>query len=377
MQPNKLLVLILSLFPISLYAQQQPAQLDISVENHHYFWKSQDGLKGKQHVMPINLTYQKGTFNVGLRRAYILSKNQSPEQYGRVAHWSDTSLSLAYTAFQDKNYPLRFNLSANIPNGKATLSGDEKNAIMDGHLVWQTRLGEGLNITPGINIAHSFSDKDTMGFGISRIFRGEFDPNGDVENDKINPGDDTIIALQYSRTGKRGQIQAGLSHQHSGITKRNKQSYYQKGNLWTSDISGQFALTPYQSIYGGYSYAYRKKDKYINNQTGGLEQEAFNSNGSSHALNLGYSLNFKQRHNIGAAADYLKIKSNGYDPINALYIPARTKTGIGINYQYQITPKSQIAVSAKRFWMKDGSTPYLDKQNYRGWNLFSSIKYQF
>lgn len=358
-------------------SESDKSQFNISIEHHLYNWKGENGLNGSQHVTPINIAYQNRAFNAGLRRAYIQSTNKSPNQSGELSTWSDTSLSLAYTAKQDSNLPIRFNLSANLPNGKATLFGDEKNAIMDGNLVWQTRLGEGLNITPGINIAHSFTDKDTVGIGISRIYRGEFDPNGDVENDEINPGDDTIATVQYTRTGQRGQLQLGLTHQYSSETKRNNKPYYQKGSLRTFDINGQFATAPTQVLYGGYSYSYRQKDKYINNLTGDLEAEQFNSNGGSHWLNVGYSWRFKDKHNIGTSVDYLKIKSNSYDQINALYVPARTKVGVGANYQYQITPQAQLSLSAKRFNMKDDPTPYLDKQEYRGWNMFGSLSYQF
>lgn len=356
---------------------QESGKFGVGVENHYYDWESRSGLKGSQYVMPFNLSYQNGGFNIGVRRAHIQSENRSPDAMGRASHWSDTSLSASYTAFENQALPVRFNLSANIPNGKATLSGAEKNAIMDGNLVWQTRLGEGLNITPGINVAYSFDDKNTMGLGISHIFRGKFDPNGDVENDTINPGNDTIISAQYAYSSESASAHLDLSYQHSSTTKRNNQPYYQKGDLWSANINGQFAIRPNQIIYGGYGYSYRKKDKYINNLTGSLEAEKFNSNGSSHFLNLGYVYYFNNKHNLGASVDYLKVNHNGYDQINAFYVPARYKVGVGVNYQYQITPQAQLSLSAKRFRMKDKATPNLEVQDYRGWNVFGSINYQF
>lgn len=359
-----------------IFCANANADLSVSFENHFYNWKSQTGQKGSQHVMPFNLAYQNGAFNFGLRRAYIRSANKSPELYGRLSHWSDTSMSFAYTAFQEKALPVRFNLSTNIPNGKATLSGNEKNAVMDSNLVWQTRFGEGFNITPGINIAYALTEKDTIGFGISRIFRGSFDPNGDVENDKIKQGADTIATFQYARTGERGQIQFNFTQQHSGVTKRDNKAYYKKGRLRTFDVNSHFALTDNQVIYGGYSYAYRQKDKYINNLTGNLDIEQFNSNGSTHWLNAGYSY-YLGKHTFGGVVEYLKINSNSYDHVNALFVPKRVKKTAGLNYQYRWTKQFTIDLSAKRFKMKDNATPYMEKQHYRGWNLVSNVKYDF
>lgn len=357
---------------------QESGKFGVGVENHYYDWESRSGLKGSQYVMPVNVYYQHNNgFNMGLRSAYIHSENKSPNRSGTAKHWSDASLSASYTAFQESDFPVRFNLSTNLPTGKATLSGDEKNAIMDGHLVWQTRLGEGLNITPGVNVAHSFTDNDTVGFGVSHVFRGSFDPTGDIENDKINPGDDTIVALSYAHQNNRAHIETGLNYQHSGTTKRNNQPYYQKGDLWSANIDAQFAVASNQTIYGGYGYSYRQKDKYINHKTGNLEAEQFNSNGSSHNFHIGYSYRLKENQSLGIALDYLKINSNKYDAINDLYVPARYKVGVGINYQYQITPQAQLSLSAKRFRMKDRATPTLAEQDYRGWNVFGSINYQF
>lgn len=376
-KPNtKISIICLFLSPL-VYGQQE-GTIGISLENHYYDWESKSGLKGSQYIMPLNIYYQHDNgLNLGLRTAYVHSENKSPNKLGTAAHWSDTSLNASYTTFQESEFPVRFNLSMNIPTGKATLSGSEKNAIMDGNLVWQTRLGEGFNITPGINVAHSLTENDTIGVGISHVFRGEFNPTGDVENDNINPGNDTIVALSYAHRNDRALIETGLNYQHSGTTERNNQPYYQKGDLWTAHINAQFALAEKQIIYGGYSYSYRNKDKYINQTTGNLEAEQFNSNGDTHALNLGYTYRLKDNQSLGLAFDYLKIDSNKYDQINDLYIPARHKIGAGINYQYQLSPQSNLSLSAKHFRMKDKATPNLEAQDYRGWNVFGSINYQF
>ncbi len=210
----------------------------IYAEQNFFSWEDDDKNKGYQHVTPLTLTYQYKSFHLGLRRAFIYSKNNSPGHQGKVSDWSDTSVSAACVLNSSSAFPIRLNLSMNIPNGKATLSGDEKNAIMDGHLVWQTRFGEGFNLTPGLTVSYSFTEKDTVGFGLSKIFRGSFDPNGDVENDKIDPGDNVIATLNYSHIASRWMVNAGFTYQHSEKTTRDKKDYYKKGDLWSLDLGG-------------------------------------------------------------------------------------------------------------------------------------------
>ncbi len=372
---------LISLISMSSYATVNnftDGNFTLHTEQNYFSWEDEEGNEGYQHATPLTLTYQKDNLNLGLRRAFIVSENKSEKKKGRVAHWSDTSLSGAYTFNSDKEFPIRLNLTANIPNGKATLTGDEKNAIMDGHLVWQTRFGEGFNLTPGVSVSHSLNDKDTVGFGLSHIFRGEFDPNGDVENDEINPGDDTIATLNYQHNAQNWLANAGLSYQHSGVTKRGGKDYYQKGNMFNFDLGGAFAFDNQHSLRSNYHYGYRKSDDYINNLTGNLEKEQFNSNGATHFINLDYGYQIDDKQSIHLISDYLKVKSNEYDQINYLYVPARKKWSIGTRYDWAINKDVSLSAVAKRFDVKDEPTPIsADGKHYKGWNIYANLTYKF
>lgn len=368
---------------VPLTVAEEPSSADrgkfsLFNEHHYYSWKDDKGNKGYQYATPVTLSYQNGGFNAGLRRAFIVSENQSPDSEGRVSHWSDTSLSLAYTTKHFASTPIRFNLSMNLPNGKSTLSGAEKNAIMDGHLVWQTRFGEGFNITPGINVSHALSDKDVVGLGVSKIFRGEFDPNSDVDNDTINPGNDTIATLNYSHNEQKWFVNTGLTYQHSDTTKRGGKDYYQKGGLWSFDLGGAVAFNDKHSLRTNYHYAYRQKDEYINNLTGNLQEETFNSNGATHFINMDYGYRFNDKHSLHFVADYLRVKSNDYDQINYLYVPARKKWSIGVRYDWVIDKNLSLSTVAKRFKVTDNPTPIEpDGKDYKGWNISANLQYQF
>lgn len=380
---------ILMLSTLTLYAlsqavsadtvekQMPQGQLSVHTEQVYSSWKSEAGAKGYQLATPFSLTYQNKNFDAGIRRAFIISSNKTPDREGKVSHWSDTSLSLGYSAFSQSNFPVRFNLSANLPNGKATLSGKEKNAVMDGNLVWQTRFGEGFNITPGISIAHSFTGKDTVGFGMSYGWRGKFDPNSDVENDEINPGNETVATLNYQRNSQRYSIDTGITYRHAGVTKRDGKDYYRKGVLWSFETNAAAALTEKHQVYGGLYFARRKRDHYINNATGNLEIEQFNSNGNTLSANIGYSYRLKPNANIGLTADYLKVGSNSYDQINALFVPKRKKWSVGANYRHQWSNKLTASISAKRFKMHDDESPYISEQDFKGWNVSASLKYMY
>lgn len=358
-------------------------------EHHYYSWRDDRGNKGYQYASPITLSYQKGAFNAGLRRAFIVSENQSPNRVGRVSHWSDTSLSFAYTTKYYPSTPIRFNLSMNLPNGKASLSGNEKNAVMDGHLVWQTRFGEGFNITPGINVSHALTEKDTVGIGFSHSFKGKFDPDADRLNDSINPGDISTLALQYQHNEKNWFVQPTLNYQYAGVSQRNNKDSYQKGGLWQLGINGAYAFTPKQTLRMNYSYSYRSRDKVFNQTVGELMTEQFNSNGDSHFINLDYGYRLNDHHSLHLMGSYLKIDGNEYDRVNSLYLPSRQKWSVGTRYSAQINKQLSLSLQAKYFQLKEATSPHYAQtttgsptieeygEKYNGWNISANLQYQF
>ncbi len=352
-------------------------KLALNVEHHYYDWEDDAGNSGRQNVTPLTLTYHQGGFDAGLRGAYIESVNHSPAREGKVATWSDTSLSLAYT-LRDLAWPLRFNLDYNAPTGKATLIGAEKNAIMDGSLVWQTRFGEGTNIAPGMSVTHAFGPKDIFGAGASHIRRGAFDPNGDVVNDEIDPGDESIATLQWQHSERNWLVIGGLIYTHSGITQRGGLEYYQKGDRYDLSVIGVLGLPSDQRLQTNLRYSTQSPDHYVDSITSMLAQEERNSNGNSVWLNLDYSKVWAGRHTLHVIADWLKIDANSYDQINNLYNAGRTKYSLGLGYDYAISQKSRISVQAKRFNMKDKATLATGRDTeYEGSNVYLIFNHQF
>lgn len=352
-------------------------KLAVHVEHNYFDWKDNHGGSGRQTITPVTLTYRYNDFDLGWRRAYIESVNTSPDRDGRVSDWSDTSLSFAYT-FSQLAWPVRFNMDYNQPNGRATLTGSEKNAIMDGSLVQQTRFGEGENITFGLGVTHAFGEKDVFGAGISTVKRGAFDPNGDVLYDELNPGDEIIGTLQWQHNEERWLVIGGAIYTNSGTTQRGDLDYYEKGDRIDVNLTGIIALTETQKLQASARYSTQSSDQYMNNISGMLEQESANSNGDSFYLSLDWSKTWVNTHTLHVLADYLKIQANSYDQINDLYNAGREKVGIGLGYDYALTPKSQVSLVAKTYEMKDKATPVtLEDTRYNGNNIYVNFSHSF
>jgi hypothetical protein len=344
---------------------------------HNYFdWKNDQGGSGRQSITPLTFAYHHEGFDFGLRRAYIDSVNTSQGREGKVSTWSDTSLSAAYT-FKELSWPVRINIDYNLPNGKASLAGAEKNAIMDGSLVQQTRFGEGENIAIGIGVTHAFSEQDIFGGGLSFLKRGQFSPNADIANTQLDLGDDTIATLQWQHNEQNWMVIGGLIYTQSGVTQRGGVDYYKKGDRTDVNLTGIYAISNTQRIQANLRYSTQAPDQYINS-LGTLQQESANSNGNSTYLNLDWSKVWEGKHTFHVTADYLQINANSYDQVNDLYNAGRNKVGVGLGYDYAFTPKSRVSVVAKTYEMKDRATPAtLRDTKYTGNNLYVNFNHSF
>jgi hypothetical protein len=374
--------------PVTRSNLSAPANMSANVESYYYNWNDKLGNRGNQVVMPLTVTYSQGNFDAGLRTAYIKSQFRGNlildgtvigKRQGDVSTLSDTSLSLAYTMKQSK-FPVRFNLDVNLPTGKATLKGDEKNAIMDGALVQQTRFGEGFNLAPGISVSHAFSPNDVVGVGLSHIIRGKFDPNGDVVNDVINPGNETVATLQYQRSGKKSLLMGGLIYTHYGTTKRGDLDYYRTGSRLDLNLTGVFQVSTRSRLQLSGRYFTQGRNNVVNFFTGSLQKEQANSNGQALYLSAdwGLGLDKQQRSTVHLLADYLGVKANSYDPINDLFNAGRNKLSIGVGYDYAFSRSTRASIQAKWFRVIDKATPVTQQDvKSNGISLFASLNYNF
>ncbi len=360
----------------------------VNIESYYSSWSDNFGNNGSQFVTPLTVTYAKDNFNVGIRTAFInsnfngvllLDGQKIGTRQGSVSTQSDTSLSFAYNLNQS-DFPVRFNLDFNLPTGKATLVGDEKNAIMDGSLVQQTRFGEGFNIAPGVSVSHAFGQKDVVGLGLSYILKSQFNPNGDVANSEIKPGNETVASLQYQHLEPNWMVSSGLIYTNYSNTQRGGRDYYRSGDRLDANVTG--VLVPFDGhrVQLNGRYFTQDPNTIANFLTGDLVKESANSNGNALYLALDWSIatDSQQKGRVHALVDYLSVQSNSYDRINDLYNAGRDKFSVGVGYDYSFSPSTSASIQAKYFQVLDKATP-ITQQDIRsnGLTLYGTVNFNF
>jgi len=358
-------------------------KLSVFVETQHYSWenKADSTERGAQSIMPVTLTYRHNNLDLGLRRAYITSENKTTGANGKVSTWSDTALTAAYT-FKSLDWPVRLSLDYNMPNGKATLNRNEKNAIMDSFLVQQTQFGEGENITPGISITKAVDSKNIFGVGLSYSKKGVYDPNSNVQNDVIDPGNEAIVTAQWQHNEASWMVIGGLIATRYGVTQRSGVDYYQKGSKYDLNLTTLNALpwdlTQGQQLMFNFRYIMQRKDSNIDPSANVLKKEAQDSNPDTFYLSLDWSKSWSRRHTLHLLLDYLKAKDNGYAKTDTNYDAGKSKRSLGLGYDYAISDRSTVSFRAKRFSVSDKAEQAgFSDTEYWGDNLTLNFNYQF
>jgi hypothetical protein len=358
------------------------------VEQNYSNWTDNLGNSGSQYIAPITSTLKRGNLDIGLRTAVIdsqfngvllLDGQKVGTRQGRITSLSDTSLSFGYS-MKEPSFPIRLNLDFNLPTGRATLIGDEKNALMDGSLVQQTRHGDGFNVAPGISISHAFSPKDIVGLGASYIIRGQFDPNGDVINDEIKPGNEVVGSLQYQHIEPRWMAVAGLIYTGYDTTQRGGRDYYRTGDRIDANLAGIVALSNTQRVQVSGRYFTQAPNSTANFLTGDLAKESANSNGNALYLSAdwGIATDSQNRGTFHVLADYLTVSANSYDRINDLFNAGREKFGIGVGYNYTFNRNTQADLQVKYYHVLNKATPIIQQDvEANGFNIYGSVKYSF
>ena len=287
-------------------------------------------------------------------------------------------LSFAYVQPIIKSWDIRFNVDYNAPTGKATLGGTERNAIMDGNLVQQTRFGEGHNVNPGFVLTKAFGDNASVGVGLSHNIRGSFDPNADTINDSYNPGDETRASLQGQYGTQNWLVIGGLIYTNSETTKVNHQKSFRKGDRFDINLTSIYALPYEQKLTGSFRYSIQQPDTYVNSITSNFEKESRNVNGDNVYLSLEYAKTFYDKHTLKLLGDWMMNDANSYDQLNGLYNAGREKWQIGLGYDYQIDQKKHFYFLVKNMEMRDNATP-ITKVNthYSGWNISAGLDFAF
>ncbi len=325
-------------------------------------WDAGGGVEGWQVFAPLNATaainFSPGAaVDINLRTGYVVADYREPGFHGRVETWTDTVVGLDFTfpgMFGEPGLVPFLTWDVNLPTGRATLYGDEKGALSDPDLVDLVRFGEGFNFNMVFGVSWSLDDNWTVTLGAGMNWRGQYTPDGDT-GFVYNPGDqiEGIFGLQYVDEVNFASLSVKTFDEQMG--RLDGLDYFNPGNR--IDVTAQIAhsLDEVSSLQATLFYSTSGKNQYLNFFTGEVETEPFNGNGAVWFGEIAYSRQFGAW-NASGFANYRKREKNDFDPVNDLFIPARSQWSLGAGAAYDLGGGASIGARASFGRVKDEAT---------------------
>jgi hypothetical protein len=344
-----------------------------TVAGNFYSWKDNKGNSGYQFVQPYTFSYQANGVETSLHTSYIISQYNSAagdNSSGRVSTWSDTDLSMSHTN-KNKQYPVKYSLDINVPTGKATLNGKQKNAIMSDDLVENNTFGSGWNYSPGISVSHKIGKEDTWTLGTMYTFRGKATLDGDLPNSELAPGSEWVKSLQWQHIGQKWRLTGDLIHTSYGTTQQGGVDYVKEGNQLDTRLTYVRELPNNQSLLLYYWYANQHHDT-------PLAQQIAGTNLSGQYAGAMWSRPMGKNRTLRISFDAMKKSGDSYDVLTDSYFSSGYKYTGGIGYDVEVSPRQKFSLDIQSFYMRNNSSNNNGSDvGYHGFHYMLKYLYNF
>lgn len=157
----------------------------------YYNWHGAGLPNGHQLYQPIEFYAAEKKWDFSLATGWLSSDTGLPN--GHVSGWTDTNLGITYKNNHKIN-DVHYSLNINVPTGKENA---HQNAMMADNLARFNSFSEGWQFTPGLEVTHRFTERDSITGRVSYTFRGDYKYRSSPKATEIlSIGDNMNIAYQ-------------------------------------------------------------------------------------------------------------------------------------------------------------------------------------
>lgn len=360
-------------------------------------WKGRES--GHQLFIPLNF-YQAGRISghrvdIGLSTGYVQSDTH--KSHGSVSGWADTQLS-AELRNDHKQNSVRYQLLFNLPTGQSAIY---QNAVVGNDLARMTDFGAGFQVTPGLELIHHFTERDSLAASVQYTLRRSYDYSKEVPGAQVDPGNAFQQEVSYLHAGPKTQYRLGVVHSHAESsyqdtifselrevevprTLHNGKGGPQGGEGGTQTVTREF--------WGRDSRLhYREGDDwelswFYNDQI--TKRDELSLYGIWNLVSAGWGYRNQAVHRLSAGAGWLHHMNErqewhilaGYKDVTSNWDPLRLELNSGaykyysllLGFSWQLGAKNRLSLDGERFRRKDDRGG-----SYRGWKVLCTLNQSF
>ena len=310
----------------------------------YYSWNASDGSKGSQFVIPIEYFASHGYNEFGFSTGYVNTSTKYPEEdimNGMRA------LELHYGRRNPhKRYTVKYNLDMSVPLGE---SRTNRRALSD-DLVAVTRLNEGFNVGPSIDIERRDGEENIWRAGVGYNFKGDYKYSKENPGFEVSPGNALDGYLNWTHAEDDHQMRFGVEGIFNGKSNENG-TRYREGEQRLYKAMYNKCLNEKSDVMAYFWVRENGSNTYYT--------PPFSSGGGkSRVRYYGLEYKFKLDENRAWFIRNNNMLSTGTynDVLTGETINGRKKHTLGVGYKIKLASDETLSLNADYFWMKDKDT---------------------
>lgn len=334
---------------IESYLAHQHYGRYISTGMEYYSYKGDGGYKGHQLYMPTSYFQEHGYREYGLAVAYV----NSSANFGAASESLDgmTDISLHYGVRNaNDRYTVRYTMDVDLPIGESKIG----KSLLSDDFVPVTRLNEGLNIRPGVEVTRKDGDENVWQAALAYTIKGSYDYSKTKPEASANPGDTLDGRLSWTHAEKNYQMRFAVE------TFFNSETTFKRDNI-PSYREGREML--YKAMYNKRLSKASELMGYFWLRSKGANSNSAGSSSTVRYYGLEYKYSVDENRAWFVRNNNMLSTGNYYDPLNNNYeVDGRNKHTLGVGYEINMQEQGRLTIDANYYWLRDKNP----RKKYKG-----------
>ena len=350
---------ILAKFGLVHFGEGMGAQKGIE----YYNWQGQDGIDGHQLYMDTSFYWSKNHYDFSLSNAYVVSATGLPN--GNMSGLTDTAVTGMYTN-KHPVYDVRYGFEANLPTGDSRTSA---HAVVPDYLGRVSRLGEGWNLAPRLEVIRHVDKHTSMTWRTSYALRGAYDEDFDGVAGSVHPGNQWNNELEYLHTDDKQQYMFKFNYANNS------------DKAFVSGTANDYSFTEGDSLglRGYYRSWFTPRDSWGTYLAWTFDKGAVYDNGQAPGSGLhrlyygaGYFHQFDDKRQARIFANWLRANGESYDPLTRINSSTGRRFSVSMGYDWRMDEKNSLSIDVERAVLRQQGDA-----NYRSWGIMLNYNRSF